>query len=271
MEIDVQDVTDTKLNPIVTNFKMAAKVAVKANFFPVVICALLMLALFQRAQAQYVGATDSYSKMLDMTRTWNQNLWSAQSSLDLTREHLSCAASSSGQTSSAQGSSLAHVDKPEQTGEQFPITATDFTPPGPAFVLPDQIIDSTAGLTPAQKAEMRSVFLKTLTTFEKQARKDNMANAFAFVATVSFQIRGRNLTEADTDTLIAHFNEALTKTPQYNALLPQQKQVLYESLIITGGIIAYLETKGKQANNLAMRTQANQLSAQVLKQFLGIN
>ena len=271
MEIDVQDVTGTRLNPIVSSFEIAAKTAVKANFLAVVICALLMLTPLQGAQAQYAGAKDSYSKMLDMTRTWNQNLWSAQSSLDLTRDHLSRAGSSSGQTSAEQGSSPAHIDKSEQTEKQFPITATDFTPPGPAYVLPDQIIDSTAGLTTMQKAEMRSVFLKTLTTFEKQARKDNIANAFAFVATVSFQIRGRNLTEADTDTLIAHFNEALAKTPQYNALPPQQKQILYESLIITGGIIAYLETKGKQTNNLAMRTQANQLSAQVLKQFLGIN
>lgn len=51
---------------------------------------------------------------------------------------------------------------------------------------------------------------------------------------------------------------------------PNQKQVLYESLIITGGSIGWLQTEGPQQNNLVVQLQASELGQGVLKQWLNM-
>ena len=62
----------------------------------------------------------------------------------------------------------------------------------------------------------------------------------------------------------------LAANPQFLVMPPNQKQLLYESLIITGGSIGWLQTEGLQQNNLAMQLQARQLGQGVLKQWLNM-
>jgi hypothetical protein len=53
-------------------------------------------------------------------------------------------------------------------------------------------------------------------------------------------------------------------------MAPQQKQALYESLVLTGGTIDVLQAQGIQQNNVAMRGQAKELGQMVLKQWLNV-
>jgi hypothetical protein len=119
---------------------------------------------------------------------------------------------------------------------------------------------------------MRKLYLQALTSFEAEARKDNMAHAFAFATAIALQIKtGKNLTETQADQLIVYFNNVLGSTPAFYTTGPRQQQLLYESLIITGNLIALLHSQGKQTNNRQMRTQAMDMSQAVIKQFLGFD
>jgi len=231
---------------------------------------MLLLLITQSSAAQYTnpysGATwnNSFSRVMDMTRTWNQNLWDAQKNLQRVTDQTAAKGSANNRSSSASTST------PPPPSRQFPITATDFSPLATRLV-PQELANAMPGLTPEQKGGLRDLYLHFLTEFEKEARKNNIANSFAFLLGVSMQVAGgREVNEAEADRLIAFFNNTLPNIPQFNALAPQQKQILYESLIITGGTIGWLYGTGVQQNNPAMQQQAKQLAQVVLRQLTGM-
>lgn len=208
------------------------------------------------AKAQY---GDSYTSMLNTTMVASQSLFTAQSAVNKQRENMARAAGVTDYSYERQ-----------QPAKQYAITATDFQALS-APIMPDQFANSATGVTPEVREQMRTFFQQVLTAFEKGARKNNMANAFAFITAAALQVRnGKEPTNAEENQLIAHFNNALANSPGYYTLNPRQQQMLYESLILTGGIIMFLDSQGKQTNNAQLRTQASEMSKQVLKSYLGI-
>ena len=214
---------------------------------------------WQTAKAQFT----SYTNMLNTTVVASQSLFTAQTAVNKQRESMRVAA---GETPYASAASA--IQPPSR---QYAITATDFRPLSPP-IMPDQFANSATGVTPQTREEMRKLFVQTLAAFESKARKNNLANAFAFITAVALQTKsGKQPATSEINNLIAYFNNTLAANPTYYAIDPRQQQMLYESLIINGGIIAFLDAKGKESNNQQMRTQAEQLSSAILKQFLGID
>jgi hypothetical protein len=153
---------------------------------------------------------------------------------------------------------------------QYPITATDFYSL-PGRVMPDHLANEQAASTPEQKTVMRVMYSQLLDDFEKANRKNNMAAALTFAVRASLRaVYGKQLSQAEINQLGWNFNSVLAANPQFITMPPKEKQVLYESLIITGGTIAVLETDGVQQNNLVMQEQAKELGQGVLKQWLNI-
>jgi hypothetical protein len=153
---------------------------------------------------------------------------------------------------------------------QYPITATDFYSL-PVRVMPDHLANEQAALTPEQKTVMRVMYSQLLDDFEKLNRKNNMAAALTFAVRASLlAVYGKQLSQAEIDQLGWNFNSVLAATPQFITMAPNEKQALYESLIITGGTITVLQTEGVQQNNLAMQAQATELGQAVLKQWLNM-
>jgi hypothetical protein len=137
--------------------------------------------------------------------------------------------------------------------------------------MPDQFANSATDIQPEVREEMRRLFNLALTEFEKQARRNNLANAFGFICAASLQVKtGREPTDTETDQLIAFFNNNLAASPQFRTFDARQRQMLYESLIIIGGVVLFLDAKGKELNNPQLRAQATAMSNAVLKSFLGI-
>ena len=222
-----------------------------------VILALAFCCGFSSAQ------DNSYSHMLSVTMTASQNLFVAQTAVNKQREVMRVAA---GQP--PHGSTTTQPQ--QQRVVQYPITATDFQPLSPP-IMPSQFANSATGVDAATRETMRNFFQQVLTAFEAGARKHNFANAFAFICAAALQVRnGKEPTNAEVDQMIAGFNNRLAASPTYYTYNPTQQQMLYESLIITGGIIAFLDTQGKQTNNPQLRAQAQEMSSAVLKAFLGI-
>ena len=159
---------------------------------------------------------------------------------------------------------------PQAAVVQYPITATDFRPLSPRM-MPDQFANAATGVDQATRETMRTFFNQVLTAYESKARKNNFANAFAFVCSAALEVRnGRQPGNAEIGLMTLGFNNRLAASPAYYAFNPQQQQMLYESLIIIGGIVVFLDYQGKQTNNAQLRDQAREMSDAVLKAFLGI-
>src|SRR5215831_6427832 len=200
------------------------------HFKPAIFLILTIVFGFSFANAQYMSYSDSYSKMLNTTMVASQSLFRAQMSVNQQRDKLRAAAGQSSQGTTQQRSQQAQQTQQQQRAAQYPITATDFRPLSPPF-MPEQFANAASGVTPDVREQMKTLFTQLLTSFESKARKDNLANAFAFISGASLQVRnGKEPTNAEIDKLIAYFNNTLAASPEYYTLNPRQQQSLYESL-----------------------------------------
>src|SRR5262249_4335583 len=110
-----------------------------------------------------------------------------------------------------------------------------------------------------------------LDAFEKEARKNNVANSFAFLTSVSLQIvAGRELSDEEEQQLISGFNNSMANTPQFALMTARDKQVLTECAVVTGGMMAFLHEQGKQHSDAKMQTDAKGLAIAVLGYFFGV-
>jgi hypothetical protein len=221
----------------------------------------------------YTGATwnNPVSRIMDMTRTWNQNLWDAQRNVDATKNRLRELAGATSASSSSAAPNRRSSSSVAPPLRHFPITATDFSPSGTRLLLED-LVAASPGVTNEQRVDVRRLYQTILTSFESEARKNNVANAFAFAVGVSLQVlSGKEIPDAEVDLMIKAFNDSLGGIAQFNAMPSQQKQMLYEALVITGGIIAFLDGQGKLQNNAEMQSQAKELSKAVLRQLMGVS
>lgn len=152
---------------------------------------------------------------------------------------------------------------------QYPITATDFKPVG-GRLMPDEISRASQG-TAEQKEALRSLSNHLLDDFENEGRRNNVANSFAWLTGVSMQIMlRRELSEAEVDQLIVGFNNSLGPNPQFAAMPARDKQILYETASIAGGMISFLDAQGKQNNDAKMQSDARTMARAVLVSMFGI-
>ena len=151
----------------------------------------------------------------------------------------------------------------------FPITATDFRPTGTRLVV-DTLVQATPGATVEQKQALRTVYLGTLSAFEKEARKNNVAYALAFLLGASIQVvTGKEVPDDDAHELARGLNDILGGTPEFRQLTPQAKQSLYEAAIITGGLIMVMQQMGAEQNDESLKKQARELAQTMLEQLGG--
>ena len=201
---------------------------------------------------------NSFSHMLTITSNASQSLFNAQTSVNKQRENM------------ARAAGVTDYSYERQPPRAYPITATDFQVLQ-APIMPDQFANTAQGVDPQTRQQMRTMFLQTLAAFEKSGRKDNMASAFTWISACAFQVRdGKEPSDADEAKLTAYFNNTLAASPDYAVLTPYKQQMLYESVIITGGIMIFLDNQGKSTNNTQLRAQAAEMSKQVLKMYLGM-
>jgi len=201
---------------------------------------------------------NSFSHMLTITSNASQSLFNAQTSVNKQRENM------------ARAAGVTDYSYERQPPRAYPITATDFQVLQ-APIMPDQFANTAQGVDPQTRQQMRTMFLQTLAAFEKSGRKDNMASAFTWISACAFRVRnGKEPSDADEAKITAYFNNTLAASPDYAVLTPYKQQMLYESVIITGGIMIFLDNQGKTTNNPQLRAQAAEMSKQVLKMYLGM-
>jgi hypothetical protein len=228
---------------------------------------LLVAVICAPAVGGAAAQTNSYTNMLNTIQMQNQSWYNQLNSYN---RQFSGAARSAVQPGQAQPGAAAGQQPLAPGLPQYPIAATDFYSL-PVRVMPDHLANEEAALTPEQKTVMRVAYSQLLDDFEKINRKNNMAAALTFAVRASLlAVYGRQLSQAEINQLGWNFNSVLAANPRFITMPPKEKQVLYESLIITGGTITALQTEGVQQNNFVMQVQAKELGQAVLKQWLNM-
>jgi uncharacterized protein DUF6683 len=251
---------------------------------------VLMPAGQQNAVAQQYY--NSFSKMVSMTSMWQSNFYNdiirANASRGSFRE-LSGASritqqdiqnlckpfpcgneSSLNRASSPSGHPAAAApDRAVAPPRQYPITATDFRPVG-GRIMPDEISRTSPGNT-EEKELLRALGNQFLDLFEKEARPNNVAYSFAFLVAASLQVvTGRELSDVEEDQLVSGFNDSMANTPQFASMSARDKQTLTECGVITGSMIAFLNTQGGEQNDAKMQADARELAKSVIGYFFGV-
>jgi hypothetical protein len=261
-------------------------------------CLLLLLAFPKRGLAQHTyngqNYTDAFSKQLVVNSTMQSNLYNGimrasaakrgmfpelAGASQITQQEIQnlckpfpCTASSSSVSSAVPTTGVPAPSTRSQTESaprQYPITATDFGPVK-GRIIPDRISSSAQG-TAEQKELLRQLSNQFLDGFEREGRKNNMANSFAFLVGVSLQIvMEREVSEEETDLLIAGLNNWLAVTPQFVSMAMLDKQALSESAIISAGMMAFLYEQGGLNKDARMQSDARQLAKAVIAYFFGV-
>jgi len=257
---------------------------------------LLLACLSLVASAQHVAAQqfyDSFSKMLSVTSTLQSNFYNdiiransgsfgqVSRAPQVTQQEIANLCKPfvcSGPKPSIMGGQPAYSQPPATVTpayvpppapRQYPIAATDFRPVG-GRILPDEISRNAQG-TPEEKEMLRMLSNQSLDTLEKEGRKNNVANAFGLLTSVSMQIvLGRELTDAEEQQLISGFNTALVSSPQFASMPARDRQLLYESAAVAGGMMAFLHVQGKEQNDAKIQSDARTMAKAVLISLFGI-
>lgn len=146
-----------------------------------------------------------------------------------------------------------------------PLSATDFRPPAKRQ-LPDMLAEQTPGATAEQKAALKQLYHGVMDAFEKEARKNNLAYAFAMLLGGALQVwTGKEIPDAESEKLAQDLNNLLASDGGLAKLSPAEKQKMYEAFIITGGSILAFWQMGAESNDDTLKNSAKDLAKFVLE------
>jgi len=223
---------------------------------------IAVLAFTAGNAAQCTSTADIYGLSMKM----NADFWRGQADLDRTIK---------------QGEKLATPSSPSTPNEpgtpqwyppvsRLPITATDFHPASRREV-PELFLKAMSDVPPQQKAALGLLYHNILMEYEKRYRGSNVALAVVYAVEISLRIdRGTTFSPAQRDHLVWFLNDAFGGAVQFQALTAQQKQIVYESLVICGGMAAALYAEGRDQRNPDFQAQARLIAQSILKQWAGM-
>jgi hypothetical protein len=226
------------------------------------------------ADAQIIP-NNSFSQMISNNAARQQILFDQMNAINqVNAARLSAAgtpASAPARPASPDSSALAQpAASPAFRPLQYPMEATDFVSL-PMRIMPDQFANAWAGITFRQRLDFRRAYYQSLADYEARGRRNNVSCAVAFAVNVSLRaVYGRVMSQFELEQMAQDYNNALAADPTFRAMTPQQKQALYETMIITGTAVVGMQMQGAQFNNLAMQVQARDLGQAVLNHWFAM-
>jgi hypothetical protein len=207
----------------------------------------------------------SYADMLSLTSSLNANFYSQMNHYNAMNNRLKEMVQSHGKSSQA---ARGYGSPPLR---EYPITATDFMPVSQRMA-PDLVANLQTGLTREQREGLKAVGNHYLTEFEANARKNNVANAMTFLLDASLLVAtGKELSGAEENQATTAFNNTLAANADFITMSPRDKQLMYEQAVVVGGLIVFIDQQGTEQQDLAMRSEAKEISRTVIKQLLGFD
>jgi len=143
-----------------------------------------------------------------------------------------------------------------------PYARTDFAAAAKRLVV-DAYVASLAQ-DPEQRRVLGIAIAQVFEAYEKQARKNNVAGALAFAIAAAITVdRSIEMTADQREELALAVNDYLAKQPAFIHATATQRQELYETCVVAGGMIVMFAAAGKQGDGTSAKA-AKLLAAQVL-------
>jgi hypothetical protein len=163
----------------------------------------------------------------------------------------------------ASGQAAAAPGVPPQPAHQA-LTKTYFKPAGPRNVA-QEIAASVRD--PLERAKVVQICSQILTTIEGTPgfRKNNLASAITLVLLVSQQVlTGQELDDAQSQSLMRFINDDMVASGAVAQWSNAQRTHAYDSMVITGGLIAGIAHNGAEAGDAQMSEQARRMARESL-------
>ena len=140
---------------------------------------------------------------------------------------------------------------------------TDFS--GSRKTLADQFVKQANGLSAAERKELLKVLNDGIVAIEKELpRKNNIAYAMTVLLGLAISInKGTELSDAEAENFARGINDALGSTPEWKQAPAKEKQVLYESMLLT----TVLMIAGHQAEDQESKDMASETARNILASF----
>ena len=148
-----------------------------------------------------------------------------------------------------------------------PLSATDFKPSATRKAA-EQI--AAAVSEPAARAQMVQVCREILSTVEATPgfRKHNLASALTLLLAVSQQVlSGQEYSDAQTQDYMQRLNDAVVAAGYFASLNAEQRTRAYDTMVITGGLIAGIAHNGAETGNKEQIEQARSMARDALTTF----
>jgi len=171
------------------------------------------------------------------------------------------------QGSAAQrGSAPQPAQRPPMSVAHKSLAASDFRPMGPGHPTVEGYL-SSPNFNADTRRTMRAMFDTTFAVLGK-ARRNNVATALAGALGVAMGIVSqRPLSGAAAGELILNVNDLLAESPDFARLRPNEKQAIYETLVMTTALLAFMQQAGQSNPNL--KAQSVVAAQAVLQRLTG--
>jgi hypothetical protein len=158
-----------------------------------------------------------------------------------------------------------------------PLTASSFSPVA-ASLMPQRFAAEHA-INPRDQQELAQLYTELLQSYDamliengEQRLKNNVAGAMVYlILTSSFVLTdGEEMSDAMQEELLQDFNAALAVDARFQSLSAQDKQVLYETFVISGGLALALYVQGYEQGDADLVQQAQELALIILNDVVGL-
>ncbi|MFN8012096.1 MAG: DUF6683 family protein [Holophagaceae bacterium] len=141
---------------------------------------------------------------------------------------------------------------------------------GKGRILPEALAASLRGLDGKGRKAAAATFQAMLEAYEQEAPRHDVAHALAYCVGVSRQTaRGSDLSSGEVQELSRRTLAILLQVPEFQALSDRDRQAMYESLVLTGGMVGGLAREAQDSDRPEARRRARALAQQVLDCFPG--
>jgi hypothetical protein len=144
-----------------------------------------------------------------------------------------------------------------------PLTATDFRRSAKRKDVVAQLVTSSK-LSPADAQQLATTLRATMAQLESAGRRDNVGSAMAIVLALSFVVlEAPDFDVAKADALVGTANDALAASPMFRKLGAAERQLMYDSLLLSAAVIAIVHQSGD-------KTASQAIAKQVVQQLVGV-
>jgi hypothetical protein len=145
---------------------------------------------------------------------------------------------------------------PAQPAQHAPMSATDFRRAGKRR---DVVAQLVASLPDAERAQLDATLRSTMAQLGAAGRKDNVANAMAIVIGLSYMVIEKpDFDASKADELVPVINDALAASPQWKRIGAADRQLMYDSLLLSAAVIAIVHQSGDRDTSRAIAKQVLQ-------------